>query len=501
MKKNITIYCFLALATILGLGACSSDDVDQIPAGKGQVEVRLTARYNSVTRATGDWLDPTDTKEKIHEYWVAFVNTSGNVEELVHGDALGAEEHTFRFILPPGVYTAYAFANLPEPIQEPSLFGIVKGEAMPDLTKVKLPTTNGWTRDIPMTSHVGGQTIEVIEAENQSFEVELIRTMAKLELTFINNSQQQMDIKGYEIFPLTKTNVSLLEPTTIVKSDSVSYKVEFPTGSELRLLGKSTEDAVPATQTTYLYVNETNATATSTKNQYSIRIFVQRHRADTETIEEEMRYGFTVNSQTTGSVYDPTKENYQGENTNGFDYIHRNDWIKLPIMFTDWTFRVEALPFPPIAGFQARVLSADALSITFNSGGYIFLRPMFRNNHDEEGIWRGFDDSDVTFKLRGEPYIVNGTTAEQLMITETQPYGWTTPATGVAESIDPTTRTGIVMTGALDIFEQRFVQLPSGDIVGKLINDDHKNGQVTVTIKLQLGGFDYQFNYNILKQS
>lgn len=501
MKKNITIYCFLALATILGLGACSSDDVDQIPAGKGQVEVRLTARYNSVTRATGDWLDPTDTKEKIHEYWVAFVNTSGNVEELVHGDALGAEEHTFRFILPPGVYTAYAFANLPEPIQEPSLFGIVKGEAMPDLTKVKLPTTNGWTRDIPMTSHVGGQTIEVIEAENQSFEVELIRTMAKLELTFINNSQQQMDIKGYEIFPLTKTNVSLLEPTTIVKSDSISYKVEFPTGSELVLPGKGTgDDAVPATQTTYLYVNETNATATSTKNQYSIRIFVQRHRIDNATNPpvttnvEEMRYGFTVNSQTSGDAWKTGV-------TNGFDYIHRNDWIKLPIMFTDWTFRVEALPFPPIAGFQARVLSADALSITFNSGGYIFLRPMFRNNHDEEGIWRGFDDSDVTFKLPGEPYIVNGTTAEQLTITETQPYGWTTPETGVAESIDPTTRTGIVMTGALDIFEQRFVQLPSGDIVGKLINDDHKNGQVTVTIKLQLGDFDYQFNYNILKQS
>ena len=156
MKKNITICCLLALATVLGLGACSSDD-DQIPEGMGQVQVKLTARYHAVTRATGDWLDPTDTKEKIHEYWVAFVNTSGIVEELVHGDALGAEEHTFRFILPPGRYTAYAFANLPDEIPATgdnpavpgtpfSSLGISKGEAMPDLTNVKLPTTNGWTR-------------------------------------------------------------------------------------------------------------------------------------------------------------------------------------------------------------------------------------------------------------------------------------------------------------------------------------------------------------------
>lgn len=140
---------------------------------------------------------------------------------------------------------------------------------------------------------------------------------------------------------------------------------------------------------------------------------------------------------------------------------------------------METLPFPPIAGFQARVLSADALSITFNSGGYIFLRPMFRKNDDPEGFWRGFDDSDVTFKLTGE---------------------YTEKASNVVESIDTETGTGIVLTGDLNIFEQRFVQLDSGDIVGKLTNDDDKNGQVTLTIKLILGGFAYQFNYNILKQ-
>ena len=176
MKKNITIYCLLALATILGLSGCSSEDnINQVPEGMTQVQVRLSARYLGATRATGDWLSPTDSKEKIHKYWVAFVNSNNIVEELVHGDALGAEEHAFRFTLPPGAYRAFAFANLPEDVPFSSL-NIVKGEMMPDLTNVTLPTTNGWDKDIPMTSKTGGQAINVVETENQSFEVELIRT-------------------------------------------------------------------------------------------------------------------------------------------------------------------------------------------------------------------------------------------------------------------------------------------------------------------------------------
>ena len=141
MKKNITICCLLALATVLGLGACSSDDVDQIPEGMGQVQVRLSARYHGVTRATGDWLDPTDPKELIHDYWVAFVNTSNIVEELVSGNCgtAGKEEDTFRFLLPPGNYKVFAFANLPTNANFASL-GIKKGSAMPDLSTKTLPT-------------------------------------------------------------------------------------------------------------------------------------------------------------------------------------------------------------------------------------------------------------------------------------------------------------------------------------------------------------------------
>ncbi len=495
MKKNITICCLLALASVLGLGACSSDDVDQIPEGMGQVQVRLSARYHGVTRATGDWLDPTDPKELIHDYWVVFtkMNDEENliVEDIVTGNCgeAGKEEDTFRFMLPPGEYTVFAFANLPF-----DTLGIAKGASLPDLSEKTLGTLNGWNQNIPMSSHTGGQNITVREAENQSFEVELVRTMAKLEFTFINDSQQQMDLLGYEIHPLKRTNVSLLEPDDpddflTAEEDTASYYVDLSTAPLVLYPKGSTGDDKPTRHTVYSYVNETNASATATLNQYSLRMKMRRHRdVDTEVID--YRYGFTLNSDGIG-------KDLSGKDINGFDFIHRNDWIKLPVMFTDWTFRIEALPFPPIAGFQARVLSADALSITFNSGGYIFLRPMFRNNHDAEGVWRGFDDGAVTFELPGEPYMVNGAEAQPIEVTDANPYAWTTPATGVAESIDSDTGTGIILTGDLDIFEQRFVKLASGDIVGKLTNKTPKVGMVTVTLKLILEGFHYQFNYNI----
>ena len=453
------IVCVAVLLAVLALSACSEAD-DQVPDGMARVEVHLSAPYQRATRATGDWLDPISSKEKIHNYWVVFVNESGVVEELVAGScgSDGKEEDSFKFFLPPGNYTVYAFANL-----DFNSLNIRKGAALPTgLTTKTLATTNGWTNDIPMSNNVNGQTVTVAEVENQSFEVELVRVMAKIQLDFENFSNQQIDILGYEIYPLTKTNVSLFEPAqpadiVTAATNSEAYTVDL---SEAPItLTPITSSGHGGTGTTWCYVNETNATATATHNQYSSRLKVLRN-----TTVEEFRYGFTVNSA-----------------SSGFDYIRRNDWIKLPIVVRDWRFRVEALPFPPIAGFQSRVVSADALSITFNTGGYIFLRPMFRKNSDPEGVWRGFDDSDVAFKL-ADSYTTNATT-------------------GAAECIDSELGTGLILSGDLHIFEdgQYFTQLPSGDIVGKLDNAEGKTGMVTVTIKVKLEGLEYEFNYNIFK--
>ncbi len=474
------------------LTACGSDDgTDTASSGKGTVEVRLTTRsYVRGTRATGDWADPDNTKEKINDYRIAFVNSSGIVKELISGNAAGAEEHGFKFLLPPGVYTVYAFANFDghkgadhashnHDQFDFSDLGITKGNALPDLTTKNLPTINGWVENIPMTSHAGGQSITVREAENQTFEVELVRSMARLEFNFTNNSTQRLDILGYEIEPLTTTNVALLEPaegSIATDKTTETYKVDL-SSSPITLWDAGNADSEkknPAALT--LYVNETNASATETVNEYAIRLKVRRYFTSPAAEQTEYRYGFTVNRA-----------------NGGFTYIHRNDWIKIPINFGDWQFQVEALPFPPIAGYQARMVTADAQSITFNSGGYIVLAPRFRKSDDPVGVWRGLDDSMIKLSLPDE-------------LTDWNNAAKTATHADYIETADGDYKdTGIILNGDLSIFEQYFVKMPSGDIVGKLTNEKTPGGgdytgTVTVTLRVKLDGLIYQFHYNIIKQ-
>ena len=462
-----------ALLMVFAISCTESDDI--IPPGMGRLNMSIVCTPYSSTfttrAATGNLWAPVSDAERIHQWWVVFVDENDVVAEIVTGDADGKEQDSFRFLVPAGCYTVYGFANISTATF--NNLAIVKGSMMPDLSETKIATANNWDKDtpIPMTSRVGGQAITVIEAENQSFEVEVVRTMAKLQLDFTNMSvEQQFDILGFEIFPLTTDGyVSLLQPTeskNIVTSDSVALKVELATPIELQPYDNTHPELSEGSY--WLYINETNATATKVRNQYSLRMKVKRHR-DANVTVEEIRYGFTVNESTVG-LNDPDTDVY------GFTYINRNDWIKLPITIADWSFRVEALPFPPIAGFQARVLSADALSMTFNSGGYIFLKPMFRNNSDPDGVWRGFNDSAITFSVTDSYTELEDGTLSRL------------GADG----------TGFTVSGDLDIFETLLQVQSSGDIVGYLTNADIF-GTVTVTLIIKLEGFYYQFEYNIVK--
>lgn len=463
-KKLRTNHIFILLA--IALSACQQDDaltdVNSTPSDKGQVMVTIREKATRpATRGeTGNWLDPVGNNELINNYWVVFAK-EGTVAELVSKRIEPAEQDTFVFTLDPGTYTVYGFANLTD--QQWSDLGIAKGAPLPNLSTKTIATTNNWKDldlPLPMTSKMGGQNVTVVTDENQTFAVEVVRTMAKLQLDFTNNTVQPFEILGYEIYPLERTNVSLLEPATpsqIVNNDTIAWPVSLATPLSLSPNGGN--------GSTWLYVNETNATASAVTNQYSLRFKVRRNGQ-----YEEYRYGFTVNHTT-----------IDDDGTTGFTYIRRNDWIKIPITFCDWIFRIEALPFPPIAGFQSRVVTADALSITFNTGGYIVLHPAFRKNSDTAGMWRSFDDSSVVFSM-GDGNWVTGDDGRY------------------AECIDSETGTGMTMEGDLNIFEDKFFQLPSGDIIGQLTNDDNQYGEVTITMKVLLEGFAYQFVYTIIKQ-
>lgn len=132
----------------------------------------------------------------------------------------------------------------------------------------------------------------------------------------------------------------------------------------------------------FFYVNETDATFTTTENQFSVRFKIQRQNGS-GWYDDEIRFGLTT----------PYIDGNTGGN--GFNVIRRNDWIHIPVHIRDWQFRIEPVAFVPIAGYPATMLSSDALTATFSTGGYIILQPFAQKNND--GTWRDFSDSEVTF--------------------------------------------------------------------------------------------------------
>lgn len=163
------------------------------------------------------------------------------------------------------------------------------------------------------------------------------------------------------------------------QTDVATVKYEPTTALELEAKNDGTSDE----GTIFFYVNESDATFTTTENQFSIRFKIQRQKADGSWYDDEIRYGMTtpyIDGRTGGD---------------GFNVIRRNDWIHIPVVLTDWQFRVEPLAFVPIAGYPATTLSSDGLTTTFSTGGPIILQPLAQKNNS--GTWLDFTDPEVTF--------------------------------------------------------------------------------------------------------
>jgi hypothetical protein len=208
--------------------------------------------------------------------------------------------------------------------------------------------------------------------------------------------------------------------------------------------------------TLFFYVNETDATYTTTENQLSVRFKIQRWNGSAWT-DEEIRYGVTTHYSdgTTGH--------------NGFNVIRRNDWIHIPVALRDWTFRVEPRAFVPIAGYPATTLSSDGLTTTFSTGGYIILQPFAQKNSD--GTWRDFSDPEVTFV-----------------------------------SMSWTNNDGSNVSGSGKILESPLVYDPVTKCITGVLNNSLTGGKymTTVTVNTKLGPtgsqFDYSFTFNVVLQ-
>ena len=174
--------------------------------------------------------------------------------------------------------------------------------------------------------------------------------------------------------------------------------------------------------------------------------------------------------------------NQKGSTTDDDDawhYIARNDYRIIPIHLTDWLFRIEPIAFVPIAGYPAVLLSSNALTATYNTGGMIALQPFVKKYNDTS--WRDFDDLEVTY---GEVVETSDGVDEEA--------SW-------AASIHWKNANGTDVSGEGKIVTSPFIYDPDTNyIIGELNNDNNfapGTYKTAITFKLKLGPQGEQYTY------
>lgn len=417
MKRLSYLIYRLTFGVVLALllAACSSDSevtTDQqqpLPEGMGRIRITICTPEDNpnLTRAVNatPWEEPDHEWEQLQTFRILICNTSNVVVQIISGDktqmtAVTGSSYPYKQSatltsepLTAGNYNIYATANYTDGYD-------VGSTVNPDAT---IRFTNGYSEsNIPMTGKLNSAVTVSAGTETDAGTITVWRVMAKMQFYFTNEASEQIQIMGVEVDPINTnsdnqglvylfskddlTSIANLPPSgtgtvTLPASGVTTGPVSHETSTTTPLL---TLDAYSGTGekpkgNIFFYVNETNATFTMTQNQYSLRFKIKRGG----TISE-LRYGVTTHYYGDGST-----------GQDGFNVIRRNDWIHIPIILTDWHYRIEPLPFVPIGGYPAATVSSDGLTATFSTGGMIALQPFIKKKDD--ATWRDFGDTDISY--------------------------------------------------------------------------------------------------------
>ena len=368
--KNIFTY-MLALFSTLAIVGCSFEEDHADCQGKGegekmQVELRLTASANSLTRScsTSDgvtrasWVDTNAAREgeMMHNCFVVIVQ-NGKIQDIVVKNDFTeeVEQTSLKAKAELGNATFYSFANI-----TPEELGITTTTTPAEIEnkyyKVEGNTTTLSAKGIPMSNK---QTIN-ITSKKQEVDLEVIRMMAKVELNFTNDTGYDLNIKSVKLTDITNNvanNVSLLPkieggvvvPNINPAASASDYTVNIGGTSGTQLKNGGT------LQTTF-YVNESVA--------HNPKYFVLSIDTDKGTVTQ--RIAMTEWSK-----------------------IARNDYLIIPVKLVDYRIELEPQVFTGIGVIPELKYDGDRITATFKSYGefHLKLHVIKRSDNTELNNW------------------------------------------------------------------------------------------------------------------
>ena len=365
--------------------SCQSDIQGEDAVGEGTlVEVTLDVRSRSNgTRATGTPEDPERDIEKIHSWWLVFASQGdGRVKAIVTRPADNTsyvEEESVKAQIPTGRYTVYSFANISQAdLQAQAGLAFAVGTACPDVDAATLTLRQDWNpaKDIPMT---GKQSVVVTGRGVVSLEV--VRTLAKMDITFTNESGTDVTIESLKLSQSPTDQVPLLpnytylqegmpEATTMVEArDYVRTYSPAPT------LARYTGTAAASYRDVF-YVRESQANYNVT-GRYLMTVAIRREGATAST-----------------RLFALTRDLYS---------IYRNDHIVQPVVLGDFVVGMSARFYPPIGGYPAVVTSEsdEEFYCQFGTEGDFELYPSVQDALSGGALVYGAGDPYYTCEVTG----------------------------------------------------------------------------------------------------
>lgn len=383
MRRNIAIYYrMLTLLTAVFAASCAEDSTDN-----GNMDGRMVAVDMVIgTRATGIPEAAQADVEKIHTWWVAFVDKSGivrRVESRPSSLTSYVEEERVEMNVPTGKYTIYAFANISqEELKQETDIEFIKGSAYPSTVAtaeytLAMPWASG--KELPMT---GKQEVTVTGRTNEVFSIEVVRMLAKMEVKYSNESSKKITINSIKLSQSQTDKVPLLPNYTYLES---GWDTDAPCTAR-DYLRKYNEPMAAAPVL--------DAYAGGTAKSYDDIFYVRESQA---TYNPTGRYLMAVNITREGGH----PEDLLFALTKDLRSIYRNDHVVIPVILSDYQVSLDVNFYPPIGGYPAVITeeSQEGFYCKFGTEGDFEIYPKVEDTYNGYALLYGTGDPKFTYSI------------------------------------------------------------------------------------------------------
>ena len=376
------IYYYICIWAVCLLAACSAgDDATSFPGqadAENQVGVTLQlsalssqtsqSSRSSLTRAAWE----TDTEAmpgEMMKSWFVVVVQNGTIEKIITSDlkSLGVtelEKDQVFVKLNTGATTFYSFANIkPEEIGLDASTSV--GQPLPADFDEKTYQMDGncqlfhqlmtpdFQNGYPMSNK---QTVDVVDNQ-QVINLEVIRMMAKVQLSITNATDHAINLKTIT-----------LSDVTLNGNRNIKLLPNVDSANELK--GVNLVDGV-AKGTITLTADENNGMTIEPRNSQTACFYMNESLVDKGT-DGGNRY--FILSLTTVDAATGTTSNHRYAMLS-WNEIRRNDYLKIPIKLTDYQIRWKVEAFSPIGVLPKVKDDGENLSLDFSYYGEFHIKP------------------------------------------------------------------------------------------------------------------------------